>query len=179
MSNPLKPVNPAKDVTVKVGGDSVNGKSVYEGRTFLYRLDSSVIPATAPTRRSTGGPSPTNSTSSTTSTPASGPCTRPATCTRMRDHRRQGREARRSGFDGSKFGGDLFTASADDQGVVTVEATEAYRKLVSADTAHENGWRAYIQCRRIKTADRVENRFTEHFNDKDLESNVVWTARPT
>ncbi len=30
VSNPLKPVNPAKDVTVKVGGDSVNGKSVYE-----------------------------------------------------------------------------------------------------------------------------------------------------
>ena len=61
---------------------------------------------------------------------------------------------------------------------MTVEATEAYRKLVSADTAHENGWRAYIQCKRIKTADRVENRFTEHFNDKDLESNVVWTRTP-
>ena len=40
-----------------------------------------------------------------------------------------------SGFDGSKFGGDLFTAAADANGVVTVEATEAYRTLVSAATS--------------------------------------------
>ena len=66
-----------------------------------------------------------------------------------------------SGFGSSKFGGDLFTASADDKGVVTVEATEAYRKLVSTDNGHENGWRAYIQCRRIHVGDRIENQFTE------------------
>ncbi len=45
VSNPLKPVNPAKDVTVKVGGESIDGRSVYKDRTFLYQLDSSVIPA--------------------------------------------------------------------------------------------------------------------------------------
>ena len=44
-SNPLKPINPAKDVTVKVGGESIDGKSVYLNRTFLYQLDSSIIPA--------------------------------------------------------------------------------------------------------------------------------------
>ncbi len=38
MSNPLKPVNPAKDVTVKVGGESIDGRSVYKDRT-LYQLD--------------------------------------------------------------------------------------------------------------------------------------------
>lgn len=83
-----------------------------------------------------------------------------------------------SGFDSSKFGGDLFDAAADANGVVTVEATEAYRTLVSADNSHENGWRAYIQCKRLKVSDRVENRFTEYFNDKELESNIVWTRTP-
>ena len=32
-----------------------------------------------------------------------------------------------NGFDGSKLGGELFTATADANGQVTVEATEAYR----------------------------------------------------
>lgn len=45
VSNPLKPINPKKDVTVKVGGDSVDGRSVYLDSTFLYQLDSSILPA--------------------------------------------------------------------------------------------------------------------------------------
>ena len=83
-----------------------------------------------------------------------------------------------NGFDGSKFGGELFTATADANGQVTVEATEAYRALVSADNAHENGWRAYIQCKRLKVSERVENQFTEQFNDKEFQSNIVWTRTP-
>ncbi len=37
-----------------------------------------------------------------------------------------------NGFDSSKLGGELFTATADGNGQVTVEATEAYRALVSS-----------------------------------------------
>lgn len=44
VTNPLKEINPTKDVTVKVGGDSIDGKSVYLNHTFLYRLDSSILP---------------------------------------------------------------------------------------------------------------------------------------
>ena len=83
-----------------------------------------------------------------------------------------------NGFDSSKFGGALFATTADAHGVVTVEATEAYRTLVSADNEHEAGWRAYIQCKRLKVSGRVENRFTEYFNDKESESNIVWTRTP-
>ena len=49
-----------------------------------------------------------------------------------------------SGFDSSKLGGDLFTLSAatvDGRNVVTIEATDRYRALVS-DDSHEAGWRA-------------------------------------
>ena len=45
VSNPLKPINPSKDVTIEVGGDSANGQSIYLGSTFLYQLDSSILPA--------------------------------------------------------------------------------------------------------------------------------------
>ncbi len=85
-----------------------------------------------------------------------------------------------SGFDSSKLGGDLFTLSAatvDGRNVVTIEATDRYRAVVS-DDSHEAGWRAYIQCRRLAVTDRHENQFTEHYNGKDLESNVVWTRTP-
>lgn len=81
------------------------------------------------------------------------------------------------GFDSKKFGGDLFALDYKD-GTATVTATDAYRALVSADNTHENGWTAYIQCRRTSIAERVENRFTELFNDKTMESNVVWTRTP-
>ena len=37
---------------------------------------------------------------------------------------------------------------------------------MSADNAHENGWRAYIQCKRTAIAERVENRFTDQFGDQ-------------
>ena len=61
-----------------------------------------------------------------------------------------------SGFDSSKLGGDLFTLSAatvDGRNVVTIEATDRYRALVS-DDSHEAGWRAYIQCKRLAVTDR-------------------------
>ena len=61
--------------------------------------------------------------------------------------------------------------------MVTIEATGRYRALVS-DDSHEAGWRAYIQCKRLAVTDRHENRSTEHYNDKTLESNVVWTRTP-
>lgn len=59
-----------------------------------------------------------------------------------------------------------------------IQATQAYLDLVSADDAHEQGWRAYVQATRVKVTDRHENVFTEHVNGKDLTSNIVWTRTP-
>ena len=49
---------------------------------------------------------------------------------------------------------------------------------MSTDIDHEAGWRAYIQCKRVKVGERIENQFTEIFNDKNLPSNIVWTRTP-
>ena len=179
VTNPLKPINPAKDVTVKVGGESIDGKSVYLNRTFLYQLDSSIIPAgrAYPQVDQWRIVDPLN----TEYDQYTGQWAVYASRDLYRDGKviaAKGDKLAGSGFDGSKFGGDLFTAAADGNGVVTVEATEACRTLVAADNEHEAGWRAYIQCKRLKVSDRVENRFTEYFNDKEFESNVVWTRTP-
>ena len=179
VSNPLKPVNPAKDVTVKVGGDSIDGKSVYLNRTFLYQLDSSIIPADRayPQVDQWRITDPLD----TEFDQYTGQWAVYATRDLYRDGKvlaAKGDKLAGNGFDSSKLGGELFTATADANGQVTVEATEAYRALVSADNAHENGWRAYIQCKRLKVSERVENQFTENFNDKEFQSNIVWTRTP-
>ena len=179
VTNPLKPINPAKDVTVKVGGESIDGKSVYLNRTFLYQLDSSIIPAgrAYPQVDQWRIVDPLN----TEYDQYMGQWAVYASRDLYRDGKviaAKGDKLAGNGFDGSKFGGDLFDAAADANGVVTVEATEAYRTLVSADNSHENGWRVYIQCKRLTVSDRVENRFTEYFNNKEFESNIVWTRTP-
>ena len=181
VTNPLKPINPAKDVTVKVGGASANGKSIYKGRSFLYQLDSSILPANR------AYPQVDKWDIVDSLDPAFDEYTGQWAVYATRDLLSDGEILASKGdriagsdFDSSKLGGDLFTLSAatvDGRNVVTIEATDRYRALVS-DDSHEAGWRAYIQCKRLAVTDRHENRFTEHYNGKDLESNVVWTRTP-
>ena len=181
VTNPLKPINPAKDVTVKVGGASANGKSIYKGRSFLYQLDSSILPANR------AYPQVDKWDIVDSLDPAFDEYTGQWAVYATRDLlsggealASKGDRIAGSGFDSSKLGGDLFTLSADTvdgRNVVTIEATDRYRALVS-DDSHEAGWRAYIQCKRLAVTDRHENQFTEHYNDKTLESNVVWTRTP-
>ena len=181
VTNPLKPINPAKDVTVKVGGASANGKSIYKGRSFLYQLDSSILPANR------AYPQVDKWDIVDSLDPAFDEYTGQWAVYATRDLLSDGEvlaskgdRIAGSGFDSSKLGGDLFTLSAatvDGRNVVTIEATDRYRALVS-DDSHEAGWRAYIQCKRLAVTDRHENQFTEHYNDKTLESNVVWTRTP-
>ena len=181
VTNPLKPINPAKDVTVKVGGESIDGKSVYLNRTFLYQLDSSILPSDR------AYPQVDQWAIEDALDPAFDEYTGQWAVYATRDLlsggevvASKGERIAGSDFDSSKLGGDLFTLSTavvDGRNVVTIEATGRYRALVS-DGSHEAGWRAYIQCKRLAVADRHENRFAEHYNDKEFQSNVVWTRTP-
>ncbi|WP_428890926.1 LPXTG cell wall anchor domain-containing protein [Bifidobacterium dentium] len=181
VTNPLKPINPAKDVTVKVGGASANGRSIYKDSTFLYQLDSSILPADR------AYPQVDRWDIVDALDPAFDECTGQWAVYATRDLlsggevvASKGERIAGSDFDSSKLGGGLFTLSTavvDGRNVVTIEATDRYRALVS-DDSHEAGWRAYIQCKRLAVTDRHENRSTEHYNDKTLESNVVWTRTP-
>ena len=180
VSNPLKPINPKKDVTVKVGGQSVDGRSVYLDSTFLYQLDSSILPADRAYQKIA------NWGITDQLDPAYDKATGQWAVYAARDLYRGGEAIARkgeriagSGFDSSRLGGDMFTANIDPStGLVDIQATQAYLDLVSADDAHEQGWRAYVQVTRVKVTDRHENVFTEHVNGKDLTSNIVWTRTP-
>ena len=181
VTNPLKPINPAKDVTVKVGGASANGRSIYKDSTFLYQLDSSILPSDR------AYPQVDRWAIEDALDPAFDEYTGQWAVYATRDLlsggevvASKGDRIAGSGFDSSKFGGGLFTlstATVDGRNVVTIEATGRYRALVS-DDSHEAGWRAYIQCRRLAVTDRHENRSTEHYNDKEFQSNIVWTRTP-
>ncbi|MBB2955793.1 adhesin isopeptide-forming family sspB-C2 type protein [Bifidobacterium commune] len=179
VSNPLKPINPAKDVVVKVGGESVDGTSIYRDHVFLYRLDSSVLPANR------AYPKTDRWRIADRLDPAYDQYTGQWAVYAARDLYRDGKvvagkgeRIAGSGFDSSKLGGDMFAMHAASDGTLNIEATAAYLALVSADNGHEQGWRAYVQAKRVKVTDRHENRFTETINDRDSESNVVWTRTP-
>jgi adhesin isopeptide-forming family sspB-C2 type protein/fimbrial isopeptide formation D2 family protein len=179
VSNPLKPINPSKDVTVKVGGESADGTSIYKDHVFLYRLDSSVLPADR------AYPKTDKWRITDKLDPAYDECTGQWAVYATRDLYRDGKvvagkgeRIAGSGFDSSKLGGDMFAMHAASDGTLTIEATPAYLALVSSDNGHEQAWSAYVQVKRVKFTDRHENRFTETLNDKDNESNVVWTRTP-
>ena len=178
VSNPLKPLNPSKDVVVKVNGESTNGKSVYKDRLFLYQLDSSILPANRAYAQADRwliedqlDPKFDQYT---------GQWAVYATRDLYKDGKvlaGKGERIAGSGFDSSKLG-KLFTLEQDQSGKVTIQATPAYLALVSASGDREAGWRAYIQCKRLAVTKRHENRFTEYYNDKVNPSNVVWTRTP-
>ena len=179
VSNPLKTINPKKDVTVKVGGASANGKSVYLNHTFLYQLDSSILPPGRAYQTVTdwGGTDQLN----TEYDQYLGNWAVYASRDLYRDGQvlaAKGEKIAGSGFDSSKFGGNLFTVDADGNGKVTADATQAYLDLVSADNEHEAGWRLYLQCKRIAVADEVPNTWTETINGQPRESNKVVTKTP-
>ena len=143
VTNPLKPINPVKDVTLKVGGDSVNG----QGAGLCRR--SRCPQASHRSWRSACRPC--------TGRGWRGSATRPDTC-------HAGCQACPCTTDAT--GTQLFDVAYKD-GVITANATDAFLKLVSADTEHEQAWTLFISTQRIATSERVENTFTETFNDKE------------
>lgn len=180
VSNPVEVINPQKDVTVKVGGESVDSKAVYLDSNFLYQLDSSVLPVNRayPEVSQWGIDDQLDPTYDV----LSGQWAVYAARDLYKDGQvvaAQGDKIGGSTFDSAKFGGDLFTGDLDPKtGTVRIAATAAYLQMVSTDTEHEQAWRAYIQVKRVQTTERHENQFTEHVGDKNLESNIVWTYTP-
>ncbi|GGI15296.1 hypothetical protein GCM10007377_15190 [Galliscardovia ingluviei] len=178
VKNPIKEINPDKDVTIKVNGESKDTQAIYLNSDFLYQLDSSTIPTNRayPQVAKWG----IDDQLDPTVDQLSGQWAVYANADLYKDGKKVA--AKGDKLDGSKFKstlGELFTAKLDPKtGAVSIQATAAYLKMVSADTVHEQAWRAYIQVKRIAIVEHHENQFVEHFDDKNLESNIVWTYTP-
>ncbi len=178
VSNPLKEINPSKDVVVNMGDKSANGKSIYLGSTFLYQLDSSILPADRAYQQVSDWKIVDKL--DTAHDRYTGQWAVYAT----RDLKDgdallavKGERIAGTGVDSERFGGDLFTTVQTDDGTITVTATQRYLDLVSASNM-EAGFRAYIQCARIAVGERIVNAFREVLNGVERPSNEVWTKTP-
>ena len=178
VANPLKPINPTKDVTVEVGGDSKDGHSILKDRLFLYRLDSSILPPNRAYQTITDWTgvdaldTEHDEWTGNWAVYASRDLYHDGEILAHAGERIAGRDFTLDGVD------PLFEVSQDEDGKVRVAATQAYLDLVSADNTRENGWTLYIQCLRTAIADRVENTWTETINGQDRPSNTVVTRTP-
>lgn len=179
VTNPLEPINPSKDVVVTVNGDSINNTDILLHSTFLYQLDSSVLPPNRAypevTQWEIVDPLPTQYDRYT------GQWAVYATRDLYKDGgilAHTGDRIAGSDFNTSEALGldnDLFTANYSEDGTFTVTATDTMLALVSANTTSEQAWRTYIQAERIATGEHITNQFTERINGKDIPSNTVET----
>ncbi|KAA8830173.1 LPXTG cell wall anchor domain-containing protein [Bifidobacterium tissieri] len=177
-ANMLADINPDEDVTIGVGEESANGMSVYAKQPFLYRLDSSVLPADR------AYPAVSEWRIDDDFDESGDQYTGQWAVYTVEDLldadgtviAAKGTRIAGSGFDSTTVGGDLFALDMLD-GAFTVMATPRYLDLVSADTAHPHGWRAYVQFTRIRTGE-VANTFTETINGTQRQANTVTTATP-
>ena len=178
VTNTLTEINPYKDVTVEVGADSADGMSIYKRQTFLYQLNSSTLPANRAypyvsqwrirDDYDEDGDEYTGQWAVYAAEDLHGA---DGAVLAAKGDRIAG-----SNFDTKAFGGELFTMAIAD-GEFTIDATQRYLDLVSADGAHAQAWRAYVQFTRTK-AGEWSNTFTEAITGTERPSNEVTTTTP-
>ncbi len=187
VKNPLKDLNPSKDVVIKVGDKSINGQAVYKNHYFLYQLNSSLLPADRAYEKVTDW---------TITDPL------PAEYDQF-----TGQYAVYAASDlydgdtvvvkkGGKLAGStmtpsdalkallakngetsLFTLTKAEPETLTISAGKTLLNLLSQNK-HEFSWTVYVQVKRLKPAEQVVNQFTETLNGKPLKSNKVVTRTP-
>lgn len=174
----VQPGEPVKDVTVGVGSDSADGMSLYQGQAFLYRLDSSTLPANRayPTVDEWRIDDDYDETADRYAGQwavyaASDLHAEDGTTIAAKGARIAG-----SGFDSTALGGDLFTLEMRDDSF-SVMATRRYLDIIAVDGTHEHGWRAYVRFIRIR-AGEVSNTFTQILDGREHQSNTVTTSTP-
>lgn len=181
VSNPLKDIDPTKDVVVseETGNDSINESEVALNGTFNYRLNSSVIPADRAYEASSWSLRDTFD--------------------RVHDQYTGtwAVYANRDIYDGdtlifekgdlladsagheSETYGALFEVTFDDASyTLQATATRAFLDLVNTRGDLEQAFSVYTQMIRIAPSDKVDNQTVESYNDVDRESNIVWTSTP-
>ncbi len=204
-ATPTPPQARAADVVATVGGDSINGKDVKVGDTFLYRYDSSAFTDTVPaTSWSMTTKLDTQNDEYTGHWSVYAPQgliltdqRKPRSFIRVfgrgdriagDDYQLDKRAVNNYALDnaGLHFDADpadgLFTATYHD-GTVTVQATPLFIQLLGK-TPLKGAWKAspwtvYIQCQRTTASTRVENTGIEHVDGTTAgATDTVWTGTP-
>lgn len=177
VSNPLKEINPEKDVTVDVDGESINHGLVENGSLFNYKLTSSRLPADRALNSKSWSivddyqethDRLTGSWLVQTQVDLYDGDTLVAAAGDVIDQV--------SVVDESVESTGLFTFTEDD-GTFTISATDTYLDMLNTRKDVEAGWTAYVQMERIAPG-VVYNKFVEYYNDTPREPEEVVTTTP-
>lgn len=179
VSNPLKAINPDKDVVITPGGDSIDGSEIPLNSVFNYELNSSELPAD----RAYG----------------SSQWSFADTFDRVRDSYtgiwavyantdvydgdqlvfKKGDLLANSAGSTKDAHGDLFTVTFDEASyTLTASATQAYFDLINTRLDLAQSFSVYSKMVRIAPSEKVENVATETYNNVDRQTDVVWTKTP-
>lgn len=177
VTNPLTQINPRKDVVINVGGESENGKSIYLDHQFLYRLDSSVIPANRayPLVSDWGLSDDYDEAHDRFTGQWAVYATHDVLDAKGTMVARKG-DMLAGSQTSSATHPDWFVFVEKD-GKFSLDATQKYLGLVSANTTTEQSWSLFVQMERIATG-TVVNSFDETLNKVRRRSNEVKTHTP-
>lgn len=176
VTNPLKEINPRKDVTITVGGESADEQSLFMNHLFLYRLDSSVVPPNRAYRQVSDWSVTDDYDESHDRFTGQWAVYATATVLDAKGVVVAAKGDMLAGSSASALHNDWFSFHEKD-GVFSLEATPAYLALVSANDALEQSWSLFVQMERITTGE-VINGFDETFNHVSRHSNTVTTHTP-
>lgn len=181
VSNPLKDINPSKDVVVseQTGGTSINQTVLPLHQVFNYRLNTSTIPADRAYGAKDWSLTDTfdRMHDQYTGTWAiyadqdlyNGQTLLVAKGALLQDSAGHESEALRG----------LFTVTFDPASyTLKVVPTQKYLDLVNSRGDLPAGYSVYTQMIRIAPAAKVDNQTTETYNSVDRVSNIVWTSTP-
>ncbi|MCD3460565.1 LPXTG cell wall anchor domain-containing protein [Streptococcus equi] len=181
VSNPEKEITPDKDVTIDVGGESVDKGEIKLNSLFNYRLTSSTLPSNMAEKATEWSIVDDYDEISDRYTGqwiavADRDLYDGDTLIAKVGEQIDGHLANAPEHTTDTLDTGLFTVTEKD-GVITVVANEAYLNLVNSRPDMEHGFSIYVQMERILPA-TVTNTFTESYNHVEREPEPVETTTP-
>ncbi len=178
VSNELKNISPSKDVSVEVGGASVNGTEIPLREVFNYRLSSSVLPANR--AYPTSEWSLVDNYDQVADRYTGSWQVLATTDLYEGDQLVAGAGDILAQDQGSRQGdreGENFFKVTDSDGVLRVEANGNYLRLINEQLGTEQGWEIYVQMERIRPG-TIINTMGEQHNGQERPANEVATETP-
>ncbi|MFF2277937.1 LPXTG cell wall anchor domain-containing protein [Agromyces sp. NPDC058126] len=179
VSNPLKDINPDKDVVVseQTGDDSINESEIPLNETFNYRLNSSEIP---PNRAYQAKNWSITDTFDKVHDQYTGQWAVYADRGLYDGDTllvKKGALLQDSAGHESEALKGLFTVTWDEASyTIKIDATQKYLDLVNTRGDLPQAFSVFTQMIRIAPSPKVENQTTENYNQVDRDSNIVWTS---
>lgn len=181
VSNPEKEITPDKDVTIDVGGESVDKGEIKLNSLFNYRLTSSILPSNMAEKATEWSIVDDYDEISDRYTGqwiavADRDLYDGDTLIAKAGEQIDGHLANAPEHTTDTLDTGLFTVTEKD-GVITVVANEAYLDFVNSRPDVEHGFSIYVQMERILPT-TVTNTFTESYNHVEREPEPVETTTP-